>query len=219
VQRNPPPKKQPSTPSKITESTFSSISSLSGSQLPPQDAETLEASKMLPSHTAPNYVSSTSAKHAQIAYDPLTCTATNTVTLKQTTYNKSHHPIGFILANESMPGALKPAAGRYDNYENELRAANVLEDMQGKEYVICPAHADVVSVTALQTDHAFSSSEILKRQIKLIDELNKNQPFTESFIEDFNLEEFFIMKDFIMTSIIFGIFVNPVICINQIKIR
>jgi hypothetical protein len=154
---------------------------------------------LLPNNIAPNYIDKTLAKHSRIAYDSKQCIATTLDEegniLKQKQYKKTD-PIDFIIADQSMPGALKPAAARKHRFEEENKNDDVLEDKNGNKYVICPAHGEVVKVESLQTDHVDSASAILQKQCTMVEELNNNNDLASIFIKRFGYEDLFVkVKD------------------------
>jgi hypothetical protein len=160
----------------------------------------------MPDNPATKYNTKTWKIHSLWAYDPITRTATkvDTNTHREVkdddgksvikTY-KSSDAITFILADREMPGAFKPAAAREHRFseDNDKKRGNILYDLQGNAHTICPAHGELVTVKSLQTDHAHSSSDILKKQLALIKALNENLEFSTSFIKTFELHDLFVL--------------------------
>jgi hypothetical protein len=161
----------------------------------------------MPKHPAKEYSTKTWKTRSIWAYDPNTRTATkmDPVTHLEVKVNgesltktyKSSDAITFILADREMPGAFKPAAAREHRFseDNDKQNGNILYDFQGNAHTICPAHGGLVSVQSLQTDHAHSSSDILKKQVALVKALNENLEFSKSFINTFELHDLFVLVE------------------------
>jgi hypothetical protein len=159
----------------------------------------------IPGNTATKYNTETWKTRSIWAYDPITHIATKVdpITHLEVKENgksiiKTYKPsdaITFILADREMPGAFKPAAAREHRFseDNDKKRGNILYDLQDNAHTICPAHGGLVSVKSLQTDHAHSSSDILKRQLDLIKALNENLDFSKSFIDTFELHDLFVL--------------------------
>jgi hypothetical protein len=198
--------------SSLNKTNFKKIADTSSTDVNKADALTREKIQSsltkppkIPDNTATKYNTKTWKTRSIWAYDPITYTATKVdpITHLEVKDNaksviKTYKPsdaITFILADREMPGAFKPAAAREHRFseDNDKKRGNILYDLQNNAHTICPAHGGLVSVKSLQTDHAHSSSDILKRQLALIKALNENLDFSKSFINTFELHDLFVL--------------------------
>jgi len=94
-----------------------------------------------------------------------------------------------------MPGTNSPAAVRYQRYIELADQGGVSKDFKNEELAVCMTHGDYVSVQSLQSDHLIAKSEIYKRQLAFIDQLNKDKNFAAQVKKLPGMGDFFIEEN------------------------
>jgi 5-methylcytosine-specific restriction endonuclease McrA len=100
----------------------------------------------------------------------------------------------FIKSSKSanpMQGSSTPSAARFTLYQQEVAADRMLKDAREKILVLCFPHGDFIPITDMDADHLHPKADFRKRQIALIEFLNKNPEFAEKFMETPGMDDFF----------------------------
>lgn len=138
--------------------------------------------------------SSTSGQHTRIAFNPETGERFP-IEPSRTLKKIKPGPVGFIHATDkyySMPGTEAPASVRFALFQDPRMQGALVEGSRGESLVPCLAHGDYVQVESLEADHVHAKSDIIARQMSLVNKLNTEPDFAEFVMKLDGINKFFV---------------------------